>query len=186
MQNGFEQEQQQAPTGQDHAEFYKRPKQNEEKTKLEGRPIFDLVEYVRIMVPGDKWNIVDRPARDEDRRRYAHLYRAFKADEAQQPSGTPLSAWGGLRPERVEEYTFRKARTVEQLADMTDSNLQDMGAGATAERQRARDYVEQAKGNAPIVKMRSELEERDKRIEVMEKALKEQGEQLAELKKQKK
>lgn len=171
--------------GKDYVQFYKRPKQDDEATLKEGRPIFKMVEYVRITIPGDKNNQVDRPMRATDIQKYGPQYQAFQADKSQdEASGTLLSAWGGIPPERVEEYSYNKVKTVEQLAGMSDGNLQRMGPGAHADRTRARDYVETAKGHAPVAQLRKELEDRDVRIVMLEKALKDLGDRFEASQKQ--
>ncbi len=164
------------------AEFYSKPKQDDAKTEAEGRPIFVPVEYVRIETPGDRSNIIERPARPEDLARFRAQYRAFKENRSQdEASGTLLSAWGDVPPERVEELAYFKVRTVEQLAALSDENLPKIGAGGSKERQRARDYIETMKGRAPVMQLRAELEKRDADNEAMKRQLKEQAEAIAEL-----
>src|SRR6266481_6333615 len=61
-----------------------------------GRPIFDEVEHIRIIAPGGKDNINDRPVTLADKRRFPRQYAAFKAGQSQiAASGTPLTevAW---------------------------------------------------------------------------------------------
>lgn len=165
-----------------YVQFYKKAKQDKAATLEQGRPIFKMVDYIRIHTPGQKDSIIDTPVNDAHRRTYARQFEAFLADKSQdEASGTLLSAWGGVSPERVEEYAYGKIRTVEQLAGASDSALQNMGPGSTKERQRARDYVELMKGNAPLAKMRADLEARDEQITAMERQLKEQAEAIAEL-----
>lgn len=166
------------------AEFYSKPKQDEAKSLAEGRPVFAPVEYVRIETPGDRSNIVDRPARAEDLARFRAQYRAFKENKNQdEASGTLLSAWGDVPPERIEELAYFRIRTVEQLAALTDENLPKIGPGGMKERQRARDYIETMKGRAPVMQLRAELEKREAQQAAMERQLKEATEAIAELRK---
>ncbi len=167
-----------------YVQFYKKAKQDKAETLKEGRPICKMVDYVKIHIPGDKTTVIDRPVSDVDRRQYGNQYRAFLEDKSQdEASGTLLTAWGGLTPERCAEYAIGKIRTVEQLAGASDAALQNMGPGSTAQRQRARDYVELMKGAAPVAQMRAEMEEKDAQIKAMQNALKEQGEAIEALKK---
>lgn len=147
------------PSGK-RAEFYLKAKQDAEATKQEGRPIFQMVEYVRIEIPADKSLVVDRPVRDGDKEEFRKQYEAFKSNKDQDTaSGTLLSATGLLPPERIEELAFFKIRTVEQLAAVTDSNLPNLGMHARAERQRCRDFVEAAKSNAPLLRLQAQTEQ---------------------------
>lgn len=141
--------------------FFKKDKLNEEKTKEAGRPIFDMLDKIEIISPGDKTNIVEKWATDEHRREYRAVYQAFLNDQSQEAaSGTPLRIPGSIPPERIAEYNYGKVFTCEQLAAIPDSNLQHFGPYATAERARVRDFMQVMKGNAPLAKMRAEIEER--------------------------
>lgn len=160
------------------AEFYRAPKQDKAATQLEGRPIYKMVDYVRICIPGDK-DVVDRPVREDDKRRFRPQYAAFTADKPQdEATGTLLSAWAGLPPERVAEYQFLKVQTVEHLANVSDTNIQRMGAGALAERQRAKDYLESTKSQAPMLRLQAENTAMRSEMEALRNALKEQGDRL--------
>lgn len=157
--------------GKCRAEFYLRPKPDKAATLAEGRPVFKMVEYIRIS-GGDLRNLPDKPAHEGHRRAYPREYAAFKAGTSQDSaSGTLLSAWGGVSPERVEELRFFRIHTVEQLAEVPDGQLNQMGLHTRKERERARDYIKTAKGNAPVMQLRSELESRDARIAELERRL---------------
>jgi hypothetical protein len=140
------------------------PKQDEAKSLEEGRPIYQDVEYVEIMVPGDKSNTVHRPVRAEDRRRFAAQYNAWKAGADQEAAtGTPLSAWPAVTAAQVRELSHFNCRTVEQLASMGDGAIQNVGP-ILALRQKARDFIAAAKGSAPLQQLRAELEKRDSEL----------------------
>ncbi len=157
------------------------PVQNEDKSQREGRAIFDDVEFVSIMVPGDKQNQIHRPVRPTDKQRFAKQYAGWKAGEKEQISGTPLIEWPGITRSQVAEMAHLGVRSVEQLAGLSDANAQNFGP-IMALRQKARDYVEQAKGNAPLAQMRAELEKRDNIIETLQRQMKDQADALAEMK----
>lgn len=143
--------------------FSLKPHPDKEKTKLEGRPIFSPKEYVTIMVPGDKNNIVNRPVQDLDKRRFATKYAAFKAGQEQQTSGTPLDSVAWISREQVEEMKFFNVRTLEHLADLADMHAQRF-MGINKLRQRARDHIALAKEQAPALRLTEELRTRDAQI----------------------
>lgn len=147
------------------------PKQNEEKTKAEGRPVFDDVEYIEIRNPGDNTNVPHRPVRDHDRQRFQFQYQAWKAGQAEALSGTPLSQWPQVSRAQVEELAFSHVRTVEQLADISDSVAQRLGMGVLALRSRAKEYLERSKDEAAAIRLASELEKRDAMLEAMARKL---------------
>lgn len=145
-------------------EFHHRSIQSQEKTEKEQRPIFESVEFVRICPPGDKTLEVVKRVTDTMRREYALEYAAFQQGKSQaEASGTPLSALG-FAPERVEEYAYHKVKTVEQLAAVSDGNIQGLGHGVVGERRKALDYLEVMKGNASITAMKVELAKRDEEL----------------------
>lgn len=145
-----------------------RPDGTEETVEGAGRPIYEDMEFVEISVPGDKTSVVDRPVRPEDKRQYAEQYKAFKAGNEEQLTGTPLSQWPVCSRAQVKELEFFHIRTVEQLAEVSDGNLQQVGP-IRALRDRARGWLEAAKGNAHNETLRSQLAERDNRIDALSK-----------------
>jgi hypothetical protein len=145
-------------------------KRNERKSVEEGRPVFDDVEYIEILTPGDKGNSIHRPIREHDKQRFGAQYEAWKKGLTEPVSGTPLSEWPGVTRSQVEMLAFHNCRTVEHLAGLSLSNAQSIGPVQSLV-QRARDYLEKAKGDAPLLKVRAELAERDNRIEALEKQI---------------
>ena len=156
-----------------YVQFFMHPMQNKAKTLEEGRPIFVDAEYVRIMVPGDKGNVVMREVRVDDKNRFPKQYQAFKNDEAEIVEGTPLQQWGFLTAAQVEELKYFGIRTVEALSNVTDTNAQKF-MGINLLRQKAREYIEATKSDAPIAQLQDEIASRDGTIE-------EQGNLIADL-----
>lgn len=154
--------------------FYMRPKQDDAATVEAGRPIYKMLEYVRIEPPGDKTLIIDKPVSDDHRAQFRPQYEAFKQDRDQDAaSGTLLSATGLIRPERVEELKHFRIRTVEQYAAVPDSNIQNLGIHSTVERQHCRDFLEAAKSNAPILRLQQQLDDASNEKETMKRQLSE-------------
>lgn len=158
--------------------FIAEPQQNEDKTKKAGRPIFDEVEVCEIRIPGDT-DLRREPVTAEHKRRFPKQYLAFKANQSQEAaSGTPLAAWPLLTRAQVEEAKYLGAHTVEQLAEASDGGIQKFGPGWISIRQKARDWLTAAKDGALLVRLRSELEERDGRIKALEEMLTKQAQAL--------
>lgn len=148
----------------------------------EGRPIYDEEEFVTITIPGDRNDIIDRPVTDMDRKRFEPLYKAWKSGSGESSSGTPLSAWPGISRSQVEELAFFSVRTVEELAEMADQHAQKF-MGINQLRQRARDFLQAAKGNAHSEKLRAEVTEKDNRLATLETTVREQAKLIEELRK---
>lgn len=164
--------------------FAMQPVQDDKKSQESGRPVFNDVEYIEIMAPGDRSNIVHRPVRDDDKQRFARQWAAWKSGAGEGVSGTPLKEWPGVTRGQVEELAHFRVHTVEQLAGISDGNMQNVGP-LMALRQRARDYLEQAKGQAPLTQMRAELAQRDNVIETLQRQVRELGELVAKQEKSK-
>ena len=146
--------------------FYVHPRQNADKTLEAGRPIFDDTEYVEIMQPGNKENIIQRPAQPDDKERFARQYSAFKNNEEQQVSGTPIEQWNALSKAQVEELRYFNVRTVEQLAEMADNNSQQF-AGIQSLKLQAQAYLE-ASEKDKTGKIAKKVEDLQKALEVSE------------------
>lgn len=129
--------------------FRMQPHLNKKKTSEEGRPIYESREYVTIIVPGDKNNIVNCPVWEQHRQRFPRQYAAFKAGQTQELSGTPLEHVAWITREQVEELKFFHIRTLEQLSNCPDVHAQKF-MGINKLRQRARDHIQQAKEAAPL------------------------------------
>lgn len=160
--------------------FSNKPHPDKEKSKLEGRPIFTTREYITIMVPGDKNNVVNRPVQELDKRRFATKYAAFRAGQSQDTSGTPLESVAWISREQVEELKFFNVRTLEHLANLADVHAQRF-LGIHALRQKARDAIQLAKENAPALRLTAELRERDEKMAVMQKQMDEMSAMITAL-----
>ena len=137
------------------AQFYMRSVQDKVETVAQGRPIFVEKPYIKIMVPGDKDNIVDRPVRSTDKERYPRQWQAFEQKLEQPLEGTPLAEWPGLTRAQVDELAFFGVKTVEALASLADAQAQKF-MGIQALKAKANDYLEAAKTNAPLDQLREE------------------------------
>jgi hypothetical protein len=164
-----------------YVRFYTEPVQNAAKSIQAGRPIFDDTELVEIRVPGDKDMSVKGPAKMY-KDRFPQRYAAFLARKDQDAaSGTVLSQWPGCTRSQAEELAFLKCKTVEQLAALSDAQLQNFGPGYLTLRGKAAKWLEASKGNATVEKVNSELQARDSEIAVLKRALEEQNAKIAEI-----
>jgi hypothetical protein len=158
------------------------PKDKEEEYSFNGAgyPVHDEVEYIEIAVPGDKTNLIHRPIRADDKKKFAKAYAAWKSDAAQAQQGMPLSELPGISRAQVEDLKYFKVFTVEQLAGLTDGNAQNIGP-ILALRRKATAYLERAKGNATENRIQAQLKERDNEVDTLKRQREEQGEELAKL-----
>ena len=124
-----------------HVRFHKEPVQDEAASEEAGRPIFNEETLVRIMVPGDKYSIVDRIATKEDKARFRTQYADFMAGNAQTVKGTPLAQWPLMTRSMAEEFKYFGIVTVEQLAELSDAAKQQINGGVLYS-QKAKAFLE--------------------------------------------
>lgn len=138
-----------------------------------GRPIFKDVPFVEIMAPGDR-EIFSELANDDHKTRWPKQWEAFETRQNQDVvEGTPLSEWPGIARSTAEELKFFNIHTLEQLANVNDSNVQNFQGLGTL-REKAKRYMSyagvQAEANAAI--------ELENRLQEMERQLREQAETI--------
>lgn len=139
------------------------------KTEEMGRPIFKSVEMCSIKAPGDNDNVfVGRVTKMEPdpRLRFAPLYAKFKAGEKVQVEGTLLRQWGIITAAEAKSYEAVDIYTVEQLAGLSDSTCQQY-RGSLADRQKAKDWLDKARGLEPVAKARAENAELRAQLEAL-------------------
>jgi len=168
-------------------QFYMRTVEDTARSLAEGRKCFKEREFIRILVPGDRNNVVDRPVMktgmltSDDTIRFSRQYERFKANQEQKThDGTPLTLWPQLPGPMAEELKFMNIFTVEQLADLADSYVAKVPMGHQW-KQKAVAFVATMKDQEQVNRMMCELEERDNRIATLESAIAEQAEQIQEL-----
>ncbi len=143
--------------------FFKTPIQNDVKTEKEGRPMFDDTDMIEIRVRGQKDNVVIRPIRDDDKKRFRDAWRDHEDGAKSVNSGTPLSQWPMMSSAQVEELKFLGFYTVEQLAGANDNSLPIV----LLLKNKAKTYLEYAKGAAPLEQLQNELAAARNREETM-------------------
>ncbi|CAB5223208.1 hypothetical protein UFOVP381_9 [uncultured Caudovirales phage] len=165
-----------------HVRFYSRPMMNAAKSREAGRPIHEQIDFVEIMVPGDKHSVIERKARELDKRRFSRQWAAYSAGKEDQQAGTPLSSLPFMLPAKAEEYKFFHITTAEQLAGASDgSSAAQAIMGFNGDKQKAAAYLQMAAGNAPILQMQQALEDKENQITAMQEQMNQMNQRIAEL-----
>lgn len=141
------------------ARFFTKPLQNNFRSEIEGRPIFEDIEMVEIHVPGDKYNIVCQPTREDHKKRFplqwAH-YANRKEGDQRLAGKTPINQWPRLTPAQAEELRHMKFLSVEDVANASDTALQALGMvggmSPFAFREHAQRFLQAAAGDAALQK----------------------------------
>lgn len=137
------------PNGDDilWVKFFDKPVQNGFRSKAEGRPCFDSVTYVSIIVPGDPNNKIETKATEDHKQRFPKQWANFKNNLTEKVDGTPIEQWPVLTSAQAEEFKYLGVRTIEQLAGASDAQMQKMMGGPSF-RERAKAFLKVAKDSA--------------------------------------
>lgn len=162
--------------------FYMGTVQDSARTAQEGRPIFNDVECVRIIVPGDKNSIIDRPAEASDKARFAKQYELFKRglSEEEQVTGTRLTDWPYVSRAQCEELRYFGIKTVEQIANARDDVVSRM-PGLTTLKQNAHVWLAKATQSAEAAQITKRLQDQDNEIASMREAMADQARRIEAL-----
>lgn len=151
--------------------FYKREIRNHFKSEQAGAPIFDAVDYVKILQPGDLSTEVDKAVEPFDKHQFAQQWAQYKADQEQIPSGTPLIHLFPHQPDVVATLKHFKFYTVEQLAEASDTSMQSVPMGGYEYREKAKKFQEFSKDASKFLQIEKQLSDKDARITQLEKTV---------------
>ena len=156
--------------------FYHEQVEDPENSK-NGVTVYKNVEMVEIHQPGDRLNVPTLEVTDEIRAAYPKHYEAFLSGiEEVEIEGTPLEMWPQINAAQARTLKTQQVHSVDQLAEVPDAVLQDLGHGMVRLRQKARDWVEVRDGSASMVGMKEQIAELERRLEM----LAEKNEELTE------
>ena len=137
-------------------EFFVEDVYQEYQSEKEGRAIYKPVNKVRIFAPGNKSDIIkhvqmeDEPNSPSHPHRFPRQWAAFQAQQEQVPDGTPLEMCKFIQSHRVKELKAMHIHTAEQLASMSDANMQALGMDGRRLRDLCKAYVSEDKGTKEL------------------------------------
>lgn len=165
-------------------QFHTKPVLDGTKSRAEGRPIYNDVTFVRIQQPAEK-DCYDQPATQADIARFPRQWQAYQQGKQDTPQGTILAVLFPDQPSIVEMLAYLKVKTVEQLAALNDTQLQNVGMGALSWQRKAQAFLDAAsKGRgihaleADNQKLRDQLAEMGAKVEAMAKRFDAAGEMI--------
>lgn len=160
------------------AVFYNRAVHDPIASGHAGRPIHKDRIYIRVSPPGERLNVVDRPATEDDKRRWPLQWHQFTQNHEQIPEGTPI---GQLYPEKPSiEQTLKGSgvHTIEQCAELSGNAIENIGMGAQSWVNAAKAYLEKANKGVTITQHRREMEDKNQKIKLLERQVAELSGQL--------
>ena len=139
--------------------FFKHAVFNQAKSEEAGRQIFDEVDYISIVAPGQRNSEHVCKVRDIDKARFPQQWSDYQANQEQRMSGTPLDMWPAVGVAKVAEMNALNVFTVEQLAAIPDTAIGKLGPGTLDLRNKAKAYIDGASENAETKRMGTEIEQ---------------------------
>lgn len=121
-----------------------------------GIPVYHDVERITIWNPG-KRDTIKENVTEFHKRRFKEQYEAFKAGREPSHDGLPLTEWPVLTKAAALNLRNSRIFTVEQLASVTDPNLDSLGLGGRELRDKAKAYIDRAVGSKEITKVFAEM-----------------------------
>ena len=144
--------------------FYKRSVKQEDESIAAGRPIFKEFDFVRICVPGDSLTEIDTYAQESHKSRFPRQWMHYQNQVGSQEQiiGTPIEQWPLVSRSQADELRGIKFRTVEDVANCSDQQLQRIGmiAGMSPHsfREKAKSFLNLASDSAEVAQREAELQ----------------------------
>lgn len=146
------------PQAESHlfVQFYTDAVELKAESEKQGRPIFKDMPFVRIIVPGDTNNIIERVADETDKHRFPNAWAKYQNSEAKANEGTPLEQWPQITRSLLKECKYFEIHTVEALSNISDAHVAKLGMGFGELRTKAKAWLEAAAGTAQITAQAAE------------------------------
>jgi len=142
---------------------------NKARSEKEGRPCFDDVEMVEILIPGDRNSVAVQMVADRHRQRWPRHYNAWKQNQDAPESGTPIDQLPGMTKAQIEELKFFHVKTIEALGELSDSMLTKVTAmGGNALREKAQRWLAATAGEVVSEKLAAENRELRANMDLMQ------------------
>ena len=115
-------------------------------------------DFIRIAIPGDKHTVIDTIVTPEYAQRFEAEYGAFKRQqETGIPEGMALEDWGHLNQYQIAEMKVLNILTVQQLAGLSDGQVQRIGMGGLQLRDAARKEVGSVNNDDKIAALEEQI-----------------------------
>lgn len=139
--------------------------QNNFKTALEKRPIFQEKIFLKKLVPGDNTLTIDRPMRDQDIEDFPVEWARYEQKKEAAVPGTPIEVWNVISETQKAEFKALNIFTIDQFAQLSDiAGNKIMGFNDL--RDKARAFIAAAEDSQMFDKIRAETDEKLKAQDV--------------------
>jgi hypothetical protein len=163
--------------------FYTGRKLNGVKSQENGAPFFEDVIMFKSFAPGEqRYEIVDRPATDQDKRYWPLQWNAYQQNREHIPEGFPIENLFPEMPSVAANLKGIGVYTIEQCAELNDTAISSVMGGQKYVNE-AKRYLEVAAKGVSVHKFRKELDERDSKIRVLTNQIEQLSAQVAGMQK---
>lgn len=143
--------------------FIDKPIQNGVKSKDANRPIFDNVPHVHIQQPGER-DFLEIPATEEHAVRFPRQWAAYQTKTKIEMEGTPLSILFPHNAAIVETLRHMNVLSIEQLAGLNDTGVQNIGMGGLQFRELAQRFIKASEDGKGANEVLGRLEAAERKI----------------------
>ena len=147
-------------------EFFTEAVHHKFKSEEEGHPVYVDKPFVKIMTAGSRDEVI-RPIKDSDKQRWPREWEFYEKNEEIAVEGWPIEQWPALSKSQIAELKHMNIPTVEALAALSDTGIQNVGMGARELVAKAKAALEAANGNAGLEKLAAENERQKDEIEIL-------------------
>ena len=123
--------------------FFRHPELSQIKSVKAGAPIYDDVDMIEVITPGEK-DPVRQIASEIHKRRFPRQWEAYKSGQEMAQSGTPIELLLTAQPGTVLQLKSLNIHTIQQLAGLSDAAKQMIPMGGQQLQDKARAYLSAA------------------------------------------
>lgn len=142
--------------------FYLHPVLNPARSNELGSSQYDDVVFVRIHPPGERLNIIDRKATDNDKRRFPIQWQQFMQNRPQTNNGVPIDLLFPAQPSISAALKASGVHTIEQCSELSAHAIETIGMGCQNWVNDAKRYLEVANKGVKASQLKAAMEERDR------------------------
>ncbi len=139
---------------------------------IENKITSEWIDYPRVTIHMPGGDIHSELLKNAKRlkhfqQRFPEHWARFEAGKGE-IKGMPLEEWPTIGKSRIRALQSRNILSVEQLAAISDGDLQLLGMDGRALRKKAQVYLEAKEGQAPLDRLVSEMEQLRARCDTLE------------------
>ena len=135
------------------ARFYDEPKLHPFKTKEARRtnpdaePVYIPQIMIEIHIKGSS-EVMRRAMQESDKQKFSTAWAAFEGDDVAPDAGTNLDVIENMDDVTITQYAAKGIKSVEDLANVSDGVITQLGRGAVTHKQSAQEYLKKHQGIA--------------------------------------